>query len=768
MDPFQWTPGVGDQTPMDFEADLLDLDTGGGDVSVRVEMMGRKAIPHSVSASWVSNVGTTPLWTNAAFFGRTPFVSQQSFSAALASFGVNRLRLSGSSPDPAGSLAALDAFEVTYPRFYVARNNRLACTSGGVTDSIELRFEGFTAPSRPEVHAYDVTDWANPVRLVVGPSQVVTKEATWRVFIQDWVPAAGTRRYVVATDVPRLPDETVTAAVPSSLYLTPADGARLVIVVHDDFAADVEPLAAFRRGQGIATLVAKAGDVYDEFNGGRKSQFAIRRFLRYALATWNTRYVLLVGDASEDPQGWLGTGDVDFVPTPVINSPVGVSDGASTVFEIVPTDNWYVLGLSGPEGSGTDLLVDMIIGRWTAGTPAEVQGLVAKSIAYETTGSSEPWRHRATLVADDDFSASSTFGGPGGTEYCQRFYERVFEEINRDVDRIIRQEAGYSSYDIRTHYLSELLAGLPRFSGATCDTARDLTSTRQYVRANVTPALVSDLSEGAAFVNFQGHGNAYVLTFENLLVSQGTFQQDLDLIQNDGRPWFFTSFTAHFNNYASVREGSHQFGDAFGERLVNAPAKGAIACFSSTALEVLPFSATNHLDNHVYRALFVDPPADSSRPGGPRVVLGEAAALGVARMVATNPSQLERKQAWTYVFLGDPVAGAPQLPPVDVPGPGGSIAAALGPCQPNPARHGTSIGFTLPGSSSARLAIYDVAGRRVRLLAAGSRSGGSHWSRWDGRDDEGRSVTAGLYFYRLDAVGSWGTHTATRRLIWLR
>ena len=760
-----WTDGFSDYAPIDsLTADLLDLDPGGGDVTVRATWFGRRSIPHTVTASWMSQVGETPLWT-ATFNGRTALTREQSFPASQASFGVNRLRIVGSSSAPAGSAASFDGFDVTYPRFYVARNNRLDCTSGGATDSIEIRLEGLVSASRPRVLAYDVTDWNAPVRLTVADAQVVAKESTWRVFLQDTVGQGPLHHYVVGIDLPAIPDAAITAEAGSSLYTTPAGGADFVIIVNDDWSDAVQPLAAFRRSLDVSTLVAKAQDVYDEFNGGRKSHFAIRRFLRYALQHWDTRFVLLVGDASEDAQGRLGTSDVDYVPTPVINAPVGIFDGFSTVFEVVPTDNWYVLGLDGSSDPGQDLLADMIIGRWTAGDLATVQGLVAKSIAYETTHLNETWRSRAVLLADDEFSGQTTFGGGGGG-YCQYFYNRVFKDISLDLERIITQEAGLAGYEIRPQYLTDLLAPLPRYSAPPCDTTRDLFQTQAYTRAAVSPPLFDLLGQGAAFVNVQAYGNAYVLTHENLYISQGP-TQDLDQIHNDGKPWVVTSFSAHFNNFANVAERSGALGDGAGERLVNAGPMGAIACFSSTAYEVLPFNATNHLNNHVYRAFFADPPSDSSGPPG-RVVIGEATTLGIARMVASTPSSVERGAARTYELLGDPLAAVHVpgtvgvIPPVP-----GVVVPTLHAARPSPSRASVWIPFTLPASSPrVRLAIHDLAGRLVRTLLDGPVPAGSREVRWDGRDGDGHVASAGIYFCRLEVQGS--RVSPTRRIVRLR
>jgi hypothetical protein len=42
-----------------------------------------------------------------------------------------------------------------------------------------------------------------------------------------------------------------------------------------------------------------------------------------------------------------------------------------------------------------------------------------------------------------------------------------------------------------------------------------------------------------------------------------------------------------------------------------------------------------------------------------------------------------------------------------------------------------------------------VAGRRVRVLAAGGREKGLHAVTWDGMDETGRLARPGVYFYRL-------------------
>jgi hypothetical protein len=84
---------------------------------------------------------------------------------------------------------------------------------------------------------------------------------------------------------------------------------------------------------------------------------------------------------------------------------------------------------------------------------------------------------------------------------------------------------------------------------------------------------------------------------------------------------------------------------------------------------------------------------------------------------------------------------------------------------PNPFHPGTTIEFVLPTSTHVNLSIYDAAGKLVRTLVDGVRSGDRvHVAEWDGRNTAGRSVASGIYFYRLIA----GTDVQTRKMVHLR
>ncbi len=75
---------------------------------------------------------------------------------------------------------------------------------------------------------------------------------------------------------------------------------------------------------------------------------------------------------------------------------------------------------------------------------------------------------------------------------------------------------------------------------------------------------------------------------------------------------------------------------------------------------------------------------------------------------------------------------------------------ALAPVVPNPSVGATSVQFAVPVSAHVRVAVYDVVGREVQVLADGPFAPGTHSVRWDGTS-AGRAVRSGMYFVRMTA-----------------
>jgi len=68
---------------------------------------------------------------------------------------------------------------------------------------------------------------------------------------------------------------------------------------------------------------------------------------------------------------------------------------------------------------------------------------------------------------------------------------------------------------------------------------------------------------------------------------------------------------------------------------------------------------------------------------------------------------------------------------------------------PNPGLRGITIEYFIDVLSRVELVVYDVSGKRVKILINKKVGIGKHKTHWDGKDEKGNSVPAGVYFVRL-------------------
>lgn len=102
---------------------------------------------------------------------------------------------------------------------------------------------------------------------------------------------------------------------------------------------------------------------------------------------------------------------------------------------------------------------------------------------------------------------------------------------------------------------------------------------------------------------------------------------------------------------------------------------------------------------------------------------------------------------------GVPAGDLDQSPPI-----------ALHQNRPNPFTPSTTIAFTLKRSGHVTLAVYNIQGRRIRTLVDEDTFEGDHTVSWDGTDELGVDVAAGVYMYRL----AYEEHEETRKMILVR
>jgi hypothetical protein len=198
-----------------------------------------------------------------------------------------------------------------------------------------------------------------------------------------------------------------------------------------------------------------------------------------------------------------------------------------------------------------------------------------------------------------------------------------------------------------------------------------------------------------------------------------------------------------------------------------------------------PVNLTTRLDG-LELTLYWDPATDSqtppegltynlrvgTTPGGSEILDAMSDPSGYRKIVAMGNAN--HNTAWTInlsppvapvyywslqaidtAFRGSPFAEEQMHHPMSPVGAElGAPAFALLDNVPNPFNPRTTIIFELPRSEAVHLRVFDVSGRLVRTLLKGEHLGaGQHRTVWQGKDEAGRPVPAGIYLYTLEAGG---------------
>ncbi|MBN1781765.1 DNRLRE domain-containing protein [bacterium] len=83
---------------------------------------------------------------------------------------------------------------------------------------------------------------------------------------------------------------------------------------------------------------------------------------------------------------------------------------------------------------------------------------------------------------------------------------------------------------------------------------------------------------------------------------------------------------------------------------------------------------------------------------------------------------------------------------------------------PNPFNPVTTIGYTLPEAVHVEVAVYDMLGRQIAVLANGHKEAGAYQVLWDARNGAGSRVSSGIYFIKMTA----GNQRFTRKMVLLK
>jgi uncharacterized repeat protein (TIGR01451 family) len=191
---------------------------------------------------------------------------------------------------------------------------------------------------------------------VLGSGPPVDSAAVGLNFVEVVAPTAG------------VPASAAVRIAPYNATLPSFAGVQYLIVTHEQFRPQADRMAALKQAQGLKSVVVDIESVYDRLSSGIVEAAAVRALVQVARnASGGTlKYVLLIGDDTFDPQDFMGTGAVSFIPS---------LTGWDNAFGRVPSENRY----ADLDGDGTP---EVAIGRLPAQTLAQATLMVDKVAAY--------------------------------------------------------------------------------------------------------------------------------------------------------------------------------------------------------------------------------------------------------------------------------------------------------------------------------------------------------------------------------------------------
>lgn len=330
-------------------------------------------VPHEVSIA-----------VNGATVGETSFTGEAkgTFGGTLPPgvlrSGANTVTLTAEDGDYDYSL--VQSIQITYPHLYVADADSLKFT-GNAGD--EVKITGFdSAPAA----VLDITNPDAPVQLT---PQITADSVAGKYAMQVQVPwssgASASLHTLLAVASDRVDSPAGMRANHPSHWHSPQQGSDIAMVTYGDFASSLTPLIAAHAAQGKSSSVIFVDDLYDEFNFGEHSPYAIRNFLSTAMTAWHTppHYLLLNGRASFDPRNFLGFGHLDLVPTMFV----------PTSNLMTASDDWF----SDFSNTATPTIAT---GRFPVTTVDDASLVAGKVAGYEGPSANGPWSSDALFVAD--------------------------------------------------------------------------------------------------------------------------------------------------------------------------------------------------------------------------------------------------------------------------------------------------------------------------------------------------------------------------------
>ena len=335
--------------------------------------------PHDVSISLNEvTVG------NLTFAGQDEGRFQVDLPPGALQEGTNKITLTALNGQYDYSL--VDTIRIAYPHKYILDQGRLKFT-GRAGDEVVISGEGAGLAA-----LVDITDPNAPV--ILEP-QVTTQNGRFEArFEIPWTStndASGSRHTLLAVEDSQVAQPLgLRPHQPSHLH-SKQPGADIVMVSAEELAPALRDLVKLHAKEGKSSIVVSVTSIFDEFNFGERSPYAIRDFLHTAETNWTTppSFLLLNGRASLDPRDYLGFGHLDLVPTKIVPTPSLMT----------ASDDWF-------SDFNQTTMPTVATGRLPVATVPDAELVVSKILSYAGTTTDGTWTSQALMVADRDDTES--------------------------------------------------------------------------------------------------------------------------------------------------------------------------------------------------------------------------------------------------------------------------------------------------------------------------------------------------------------------------
>ncbi|NMC14326.1 MAG: hypothetical protein GYA34_15765 [Chloroflexi bacterium] len=283
-----------------------------------------------------------------------------------------------------------DWFEIEYLRKFQAENDVLQFSrnEGGLTWQYEI---GNILSSK--VFVLDITEPLTPTNILSATVSSGTVSFEGQVH-------SGDAEYIVAGDSAVQSPKSISYYTPPAPDLYAASNqADYIFITHSLFKSGAQALADYRAGQGLMTKVIDFDDLVNEFNFGIYHPIAIKNFLRYTFAHWQTplpAYVLLIGDGHWNFKKYSGEYGRQTIYMPPFLAWVDPDQG-----EVDATNDLATI-------VGTDALPDLYIARLPVTSPSELNNFIQKVVAYEASPV-QFWQGHFLFAADDTPDSAGNF-----------------------------------------------------------------------------------------------------------------------------------------------------------------------------------------------------------------------------------------------------------------------------------------------------------------------------------------------------------------------